>query len=350
MLHHIDGHVLHAAKAIQHGFRQGGVGVDGEHQLLDGRLQLQRHYRFGDHLGRLRPDDVHPQQLSVFGIRNHLHKAFVGADDRGLGVGGEGKLAHLDLVTGRLGLRSRSGRRCRSAARSRCRRGCGRGAPAWRVCRPAWRQPPCRPSPPRGPTGAGRPPRRRWQRCPALRSASTHRCLIKPRSTWTLVLSRPRSAVRGARPTATSTFSASFTTCLPSAAVKVTLAPACGLLYLLHLGAGMGFDAPLAKDAGKLLAHILIFIGHGARQVLDDGDLAAEALEDGAELHPHRPGADDHHRLGDLRQREDFHVGQDAACHPLPRRATCGRRSRWRSPHSLPGPFFSPLALSTEME
>ncbi len=32
-------------------------------------------------------------------------------------------------------------------------------------------------------------------------------------------------AVRGARPTATSTFSASFTTCLPSALVKVTFTP-----------------------------------------------------------------------------------------------------------------------------
>ncbi len=47
----------------------------------------------------------------------------------------------------------------------------------------------------------------------------------KPRSGVIFVFSRPMPSVSGARPTATRTFSASLTTCLPSEAVKVTFAP-----------------------------------------------------------------------------------------------------------------------------
>ena len=85
-----------------------------------------------------------------------------------------------------------------------------------------------------------------------------------------------------------------------------------GLFHFVDLGAGVGVDTPLAEDAGQFLAHVLIFVGDQARQVFNDGDLATEALEDGAELHPHRPGTDDYHRLGNLGQDKYFHVGQDA--------------------------------------
>ena len=85
-----------------------------------------------------------------------------------------------------------------------------------------------------------------------------------------------------------------------------------GLLHLVHFGAGVGVDASLAKDPGQFLAHVLIFVGDQARQVLDDGDLTAKALEDGAELDPHSAGADHHHGLGYLGQGEDLNIGQDA--------------------------------------
>ena len=125
-------------------------------------------------------------------------------------------------------------------------------------------------------------------------------------------VSRPMLAVRGARPTATNTVSASFTTCLPSAAGEGDLHAVLGLLYLVHLGAGVGVDAALAKDARQFLAHVLVFVGDHARQVFDDGDLAAKALEDGAEFDPYGAGADHHHGLGYLGQGENLHVGQDA--------------------------------------
>ena len=89
------------------------------------------------------------------------------------------------------------------------------------------------------------------------------------------------------------------------------LHPVFGLFHLVHFGPGVGVDASLAKDPGQFLAHVLVFVGDQARQVLDDGDLAAKALEDGAELDPHGAGADHHHGLGYLGQGEDLDVGQD---------------------------------------
>ena len=62
-------------------------------------------------LRRLRPDDVHAQNLAVFRIGDNLHKAVVAAHDRRLGVAGEGKLAHLDFVAFFFGLRLSQARR-----------------------------------------------------------------------------------------------------------------------------------------------------------------------------------------------------------------------------------------------
>ena len=49
---------------------------------------------------------------------------------------------------------------------------------------------------------------------------------MNPRSGLIFVFSRPTLSVRGARPTATSTLSTSFTICLPSEPVTVTFTPA----------------------------------------------------------------------------------------------------------------------------
>ena len=49
--------------------------------------------------------------------------------------------------------------------------------------------------------------------------------LMKPRSSSTFVFSRPMFSVFGLRPTATSSFSASSSSCLPSLVVSVSFTP-----------------------------------------------------------------------------------------------------------------------------
>ncbi len=139
--------------------------------------------------------------------------------------------------------------------------------------------------------------------------------LMNPRSGLIFVFSRPMSAVRGERPTATSTFSASFTTVFPSEAVNVTFTPVVGQLHLLHLRAHVDVDAPLAEAPRELLAYVVIFVRHQPRQVFDNRDFRAKAVEDAAELHADSAGANHDQRLGNLVDPQNFDVGQNARIH-----------------------------------
>ena len=65
---------------------------------------------------------------------------------------------------------------------------------------------------------------RRWRKCPGSAVRMYSSIFTKPRSSSIFVFSMPTFSVRGARPTATSTFSASSFCCLPST-VKVTATP-----------------------------------------------------------------------------------------------------------------------------
>ena len=121
----------------------------------------------------------------------------------------------------------------------------------------------------------------------------------------------PASAVRGPRPTATRTFSASFTCGLPAASVKAYLYAAAGLLDFFDLAADVHIDAALLVGAGELLRDLFIFNRNNAREGLDDGDIGAEALEDRGELDTNRSRADDDERLWQRRQGEDLDVGED---------------------------------------
>ena len=127
-----------------------------------------------------------------------------------------------------------------------------------------------------------------------------------------LVFSMPTSSVRGARPTATRTFSASFSTGLPLAPVQVTLTPVAVFSIFSTLASGVDVDAALFEEAGELLGDLFVFRGHDARQEFEDGDLGAEAAEDGAELDADGAGADDDEGFRHLGDGEDFDVGEDA--------------------------------------
>ena len=85
-----------------------------------------------------------------------------------------------------------------------------------------------------------------------------------------------------------------------------------GLLDFLDFGAGVDVDAALFEDAREFLGNLFVFGRHDARQEFDDGDLGAEAAEDGGELDAHRARADDDEGFGHLGDGENFDVGEDA--------------------------------------
>ena len=141
---------------------------------------------------------------------------------------------------------------------------------------------------------------------------------MKPRSGLIFVLSRPTSA--GARGAAYGDehLLGFFHHLLAVGACQGDLHAVLGLLHLLELGAGERLDAALAEDSRQLFADVFIFIRHQARQRFEDGDIGAEALEDGCKLDADRARADDDQRLRNLFQRQNLHVGQHwvSACSP----------------------------------
>ena len=94
-----------------------------------------------------------------------------------------------------------------------------------------------------------------------------------------------------------------------------------------HLGAGVDLDAALLEGALELRRHRLVLAGHQPRQQLDDGHLAAVALEDRRELDADRAAAHDRDRLGHLRQVDRLVAEDDALLVDLDAGHRAGRRS-----------------------
>ena len=132
----VDRHPFDGGVRIEHSFADRWVGVDGEHQFVDGAFEFHDGYRFGDEFCGLRADDVHTEDFAILGIGNDLDEAVVTADDAGLGISRKRKLADLDLDCPSPWPALRSCPLNRSAGRNRCRRGRGRGGRR-RYLRPA---------------------------------------------------------------------------------------------------------------------------------------------------------------------------------------------------------------------
>ncbi len=64
----VNRHPLHRAIPIQHRLAQRRVRVDREHQVVHRSFELHHRNRFGNQLRRLRPDDVHAQNLAVLRV------------------------------------------------------------------------------------------------------------------------------------------------------------------------------------------------------------------------------------------------------------------------------------------
>ena len=122
----------------------------------------------------------------------------------------------------------------------------------------------------------------------------------------------PMPVVRGPRPTATRTFSASFSTVFPAAVVHATFTPACifSIFVTVH-DVFTSMPRFLNRRVSSFeMSSSSTGTARGKNSTMVTSD--AEAAEDGAELHAHGTGADDDERFGRLGQRENFDVGQDA--------------------------------------
>ena len=151
--------------------------------------------------------------------------------------------------------------------------------------------------------------------------------LTNPRSTWIFVFSMPTLSVRGARPTATSTFSASIFCCFAIDSERHRNAGLC-LLDLLDFGVDEAIDAALAIHARQLLRNFFVFDGNIARQHLQDRHVRAKRLVDAGELHAHRARTDHDQRLGNVVQAQHFDVGQDLRVGLQPRQHARHRSRR----------------------
>src|SRR5712691_10022143 len=68
----VDGMAEGGQRRLERRLGQGGMGVDGVDDLLEGGLQRAPHRELVDQLGGLGTDDVHAQQLAGGLVRDHL--------------------------------------------------------------------------------------------------------------------------------------------------------------------------------------------------------------------------------------------------------------------------------------
>ena len=98
---------------------------------------------------------------------------------------------------------------------------------------------------------------------------------------------------------------------LPSFSTS-TNTPSLGAAAVGDVRAGADVEALLAEDAIGLLDDVVVHARKDRRQQLDDGDLGAEPVPDGAELESDHAAADDDQVLRDLGDDEGADVREDA--------------------------------------
>ena len=89
------------------------------------------------------------------------------------------------------------------------------------------------------------------------------------------------------------------------------LGASAGLFDRRHLGAELEVDALLGKQALRLLGQLAIHAAENVVEVLDDGDLGAEALPDGTEFETDDTAADDDELFRNLGKRDCAGRGDD---------------------------------------
>ena len=285
--------------------------VDREHHLFDGRFQLNRRDALRDDLGRIRPDDVDPEDLAILRIGNDFDKAVMRIDDRRLGVADERELADLHLVSLLLGLRLgeadagnlRIGVGAAWDARAIDRLGVLPGdlrrnnQASHRADVSQLRQAADDIAGSRRIPGSGR-------LHPLVRhdEAAIRRDLHLVETNVVRTRRTPHSHQNLLRLLAL------------RLAVRVGPGDEHAILVLLNLcvlDREIDIDSALLEETQQLLADLFVLSRHNSRQHFEDGDLGAEALEDGGELHTHRTRADYDQRRRHARGLQNFVVGHD---------------------------------------
>src|ERR1035441_4686831 len=306
----IDGKTVDGVEGFAQSLVQSGGGVDGLHHDFDGGFGFHGGHGFGDEFEAFGADDVDAENLAVGFVGHHFDEAFVMSQDGGAAIAGEGEAADFDLAA--LGARLGLG----EADAADARLGVGAARDAVPVDRHGGLA---------GDVGHG-------DHALARRDMGE--------------LRRPRDDVADGVDSGLAGLLVSIH--LDEAAVELDLGvfeadfvgiglaahrhqQLLGLQLLLLavlggqgeldalaglldvLGARPGFDADLLllEEALEFLGDVLVLHGHDAGEHLDDGDVRAEAFEDGGELHAHRAPADNDQALGDGGEVQNLDVGED---------------------------------------
>src|ERR1039458_5505070 len=283
--------------------------VDNVRQLFGGTFHLQRQDRFGDQLGRIRPDDVHAQDLAVLGVGNDLDEAFVLPHDAGARVRSEGELANLHGVT--LFLRLGFG----EAHASDLGMAIGRVGNAqqidWldRLAGNVGRRD-------NAFSGAGMSQQRVAQRNISNRINSrlggAHVLVNLHKAALRLDLGLLEADVLGhGRAAHRDQHFLGFQLLLLDSDGKGDGDAGLGLFRFFYLGVYKAVDAALAIHAHQLLRHFLVFDRYVTRQHLQDSHVRPEGFVDAGELNPHCARANHDQRFGDLVQTQHLDIGQD---------------------------------------
>src|SRR3984893_17226299 len=73
----VDRQTSHGGKRVSHGFPDCGMGMDREHHVIDGSLELQGRHGLSQNLRRLRPDNMHAQNLAGCLVRHNFDESIV---------------------------------------------------------------------------------------------------------------------------------------------------------------------------------------------------------------------------------------------------------------------------------
>ena len=94
----------HGVECVAHRFPHRGMRVNGGGHIVERGFQAERRDRFGDDFRGQRADGVHAENFAVFRFGHHFDEAFVLAEDGGLAVAEERKLAgfHFEARFARL--------------------------------------------------------------------------------------------------------------------------------------------------------------------------------------------------------------------------------------------------------
>src|ERR1035441_10041519 len=283
--------------------------VDNVRQLFGGTFHLQRQDRFGDQLGRIRPDDVHAQDLAVLGVGNDLDEAFVLPHDAGARVRSEGELANLHGVTlflrlgfgeahasdlgmaiGRVGNAQRVDRLHRLARDVRDRHDAFHGAGVRQL-----RQP-------HDDVADGVNPG----------LGGTHELVDLHGAPVELDLRLFDTDILGHRRAAhCDQHLLGLQLLLLAIDGKGDGDARLGLFHFFYLGVYKAVDAALAIYAHQLLRHFFVFDRYVTRQHLQNSHVRSEGFVDAGELDAHCARADHDQRLGNLVQAQHLDIGQD---------------------------------------